>query len=123
MSSDRPARGPGTGCPQSTSVESELQLPGRCQATRRPHKAKETHDDRFSTERDQACDPLITTDAGCRNVGFQVRPFVFIKEWGTRQGVASALALSTAWLGREHRGYWTGRLCSLFVLRFVIVLG
>jgi hypothetical protein len=54
-------------CSECSSVESELQFPGRCWWARRVDEAEETDDHRFAVEEDEAIDPSAGTDARCRN--------------------------------------------------------
>lgn len=64
MSINRAARGYGEIDAKSASIESQLQLLGRCSATGGSHETGETHNYWISTQEDKAIDPSRTTDAG-----------------------------------------------------------
>lgn len=84
MQADQHARKLGVHDSERPSFESQLQLFGRCEATRGTDEITETDYDRFKTEGNESTDPTASTDAGSRDAGFQV------------------LYLHTATLGRRH---------------------
>jgi len=79
LSIDRASRGNGEAAAELEGAQSELQLPGRCSGVGGTDEIAEIDDDWVAGEEHKASDPSAPTDAGCGNVGLQVRAFYHIR--------------------------------------------